>query len=180
MIQPVFRRSDVVIAVLLGFTPAMGMADVINATAEGFSLRFEKHFEQPADVVYRTVIDLESWWDPDHTYSGDASNLKLELRPGGCLCEYWEGGAVQHLTVGYYKENETLRLLGGLGPLQQMAVSGSMSFIVVDAGSGSRLIFVYEVGGYWKDGLESMAKPVDDVWAGHLARLVSAVAAHTQ
>ncbi len=58
-----------------------------------------------------------------------------------------------------------------------MAVAGSMSFTVTGDDSGSRLLFVYEVGGYWKDSLASLAKPVDDVWAGHLARLEVAVAA---
>lgn len=157
--------------------PFTSYGDVVNATKEGFSLRFEKTFNRPASAVYRTIINLESWWDPAHTFSGDAGNLKLDLKPGGCLCEYWEGGAVQHLTVGYVEENSTLRLLGALGPLQQMAVAGSMSFVVTPVDSGSRLVFTYEVGGYWKDGLASLAAPVDGVWAGHLARLDAAVAA---
>jgi len=161
----------------IGLLPGVGLSEVIDASAEGFSLRFEKRFEQSASTVYSTIVDLKSWWDPDHTYSGDAGNLTLELKPGGCLCETWEGGSVQHLTVGYIVENSTLRLLGGLGPLQQMAVAGSMSFIVTSEEAGSRLVFVYEVGGYWKDGLAGLAKPVDDVWAGHLARFEAAVAA---
>lgn len=158
---------------LLAVQPAA--ADVVDVGAGGFKLRFEISFEQPVSTVYQTMLDLEAWWDPDHTYSGNAANLKLDLKPGGCLCEYWDGGAVEHMRVGYVKENSTVRLLGGLGPLQSMAVSGAMSFLFVPVDGGSRFVFVYEVGGYTPNGLEAIAEPVDAVWAGHLARFEAAV-----
>ncbi|MEE8306530.1 MAG: hypothetical protein V3R81_04650 [Gammaproteobacteria bacterium] len=170
------------VRLLLGCFALLSMqpiaAEVVDVSAAGFKLRFEIRFEQPASTVYQTILDLESWWDPDHTYSGDAANLKLDLKPGGCLCEYWDGGAVEHLRVGYVKENSSLRLLGGLGPLQSMAVSGAMSFAVANVDGGSRFVFVYEVGGYTPGGVEAIAKPVDEVWAGHLARFEIAVNAH--
>lgn len=152
-------------------------ADVVHAGTAGFKLRFEIVFEQPASTVYQTLLDIQAWWDPDHTYSGDVANLTLDLKPGGCLCETWDGGAVEHLRVGYLQENSTVRLLGGLGPLQSMAVTGAMTFVVADVEGGSRFLFVYEVGGFTPGGVEAMAKPVDDVWAGHLARFQAAVAA---
>ena len=170
------RITSIAAGMLFGWLAMQPVAaEVVDAGAAGFKLRFEIRFDQPASTVYQTMLDLKSWWDPDHTYSGDAANLRLDLRPGGCLCEYWDDGAVEHMRVGYLKENSTLRLLGGLGPLQAMAVSGAMSFDVTNVDGGSRFVFVYEVGGYTPGGVEAIAKPVDDVWAGHLARFEVAV-----
>jgi hypothetical protein len=42
----------------------------------------------------------------------------------------------------------------------------------------SLLLGCFEVGGYTPGGVEAIAKPVDEVWAGHLARFEVAVNAH--
>ena len=160
--------------VLAGLVPA-AQGDVTHADTHSFTLRFEMRFDQPAAEVYATLLDIEAWWDPAHTYSGDVSNLQLEVKPGGCLCEYWDGGAVEHLRVAYVQQNSTLRLLGGLGPLQSIPVEGSMTFTVVDDDQGSRFLFTYLVGGFTENGIEDWAEPVDGVWAGHLARFKTAV-----
>ena len=63
-------------------------------------------------------------------------------------------------------------MVGGLGPLQAMAVSGSMTFtLAATDGGGTRLEYVYAVGGYSPDGLDELAEPVDRVQLGQLQRL---------
>ena len=120
--------------------------------------------------AFAALLRLPEWWDPAHTYSGDASNLSLELAPGGCLCERWEGGAVEHLRLVYVEHGKELRFRGGLGPLQSIPVTGAMSFSFRADAAGSLLVFSYDVGGATRSGLRDWAAPVDAVWAGHLAR----------
>ena len=76
------------------------------------------------------------------------------------------------MTVVFVDRDSTLRMLGGLGPLQSMAVNGSMTFALTESDSGAtRLEYEYAVGGYSPDGLEALAEPVDRVQLGQLKRL---------
>jgi hypothetical protein len=52
-----------------------------------------------------------------------------------------------------------------------MAVSGSMTFTLTDAGNGTLLKYEYAVGGYAPDGVDRLAEPVDRVQQGQLQRL---------
>ena len=79
--------------------------------------------------VYRELGQGRRWWDPAHTWSGSARNLKLEPKAGGCFCEKLaDGGSVQHGRVIFAQPGKLLRLEGALGPLQDMAVTGVLSF----------------------------------------------------
>jgi hypothetical protein len=63
-------------------------------------------------------------------------------------------------------------MIGGLGPLQSMAVNGSMTFTLSQADNGgTKLEYEYAVGGYSPDGLEGIAGPVDRVQLEQLQRL---------
>jgi len=67
---------------------------------------------------------------------------------------------------------KSLRLQGGLGPLQEMAVNGTMTFNMSAAENGTtRLTYRYIVGGYVPGGLEFIAGPVDQVQLRQLQRL---------
>ncbi|HEX7915316.1 MAG TPA: hypothetical protein VF497_06160, partial [Rudaea sp.] len=71
------------------------------------------------DRAYAAITGVARWWDSNHTYSGNASNLSLDARAGGCWCEQLaDGGSVQHMTVLTAMPGRMLRLSGGLGPLQ--------------------------------------------------------------
>ena len=65
----------------------------------------------------------------------------------------------------------TLRLSGGLGPLQELAVDGSFTVMLNEAGGPTRLEWTYAVGGYAAGGLEPLAKPVDAVLVHQIQRL---------
>ena len=58
------------------------------------------------------------WWSKDHTYSGDAARMSLQLRPGGCFCETLDGGGgIEHMRVTFVQPGERVVLTGSLGPL---------------------------------------------------------------
>jgi len=58
-----------------------------------------------------------------------------------------------------------------LGPLQTLAATGSMRFVISPVEGGSKLEVTYAVGGYLKAGLDSLAKPVDSVLLEQITRL---------
>jgi hypothetical protein len=82
------------------------------------------------------------------------------------------GGGVQHMTVAYVDPGKILRFRGALGPLQTMAVDGSMTRDLTAAGDKTHLQLTYTVGGYRASGLgATMAKPVNDVLTLQVQRL---------
>jgi len=94
------------------------------------------------------------------------------LGPGGGDGRFHpSGGSVRHMQVVFADPGKQLRLSGGLGPLQAMGVAGSMSFVLIAQGEGTRLMYRYEVGGYTTGGLAALAGPVDQVQLGQLNRL---------
>ena len=112
--------------------------------------------------MFRALTDeVGRWWNPEHSYSGVAANFSLEARAGGCFCEQLKDGSVAHMTVVFVERDSVLRMVGGLGPLQSMAVNGSMTFALAATDSGgTRLEYEYAVGGYSPDGLEGIADEI--------------------
>jgi hypothetical protein len=97
--------------------------------------------------------------------------MSIEARPQGCFCERLESGGVRHMTVVYANPGKLLRLVGGLGPLQSEAVTGSLSWNLGEHEGGTRLIVTYKVAGYTTEGLDQWAGPVDEVLAQAARRL---------
>lgn len=126
----------------------------------------------PARAYEALTDEVSAWWDPAHSHSGDAKNFSLDARAGGCFCERLPNdGSVMHMQVVFADPGRLLRLVGGLGPLQGMGISGSMDFALEAEGDGTRLRYRYVVSGYAPDGLEALADPVDRVQGGQLERL---------
>ena len=148
-------------------------AEVLDSSDAGFTTRNTATIAAPpADVYRRLVNDIGRWWDPEHTYSKNSSYLSLDARPGGLFFErLMNGGGVAHMTVVFAAPGKTLRLVGGLGPLQALAVSGSMTWQLTPDGTGTKVELVYAVGGYKPGSLQAMAPVVDGVLGEQLRRL---------
>jgi hypothetical protein len=65
----------------------------------------------------------------------------------------------------------TLRMSGGLGPLQGMASAGSMTIGLSPAPAGTKLELTYAVAGYLPAGMSTLATPVDSVLTDQFNRL---------
>ena len=118
------------------------------------------------------LSDIGKWWDPEHTYSGDARNLSLDPVLRGCFCEKLSLYAgIEHAHVVYAQPAKTLRLIGSLGPLQEFGVTGSMTWQIEAAGGGSRITVTYNVGGFADRPLADWAPIVDEVVGGQVKRL---------
>jgi uncharacterized protein YndB with AHSA1/START domain len=163
------------LAIALVVAGTTSPAEVIDRNASGFTSRNTVSIAAPADRVYAMFARVGEWWDPAHTYSGDARNLKLDLVAGGCFCESLpNGGSVQHGVVVYASPGSTLRLSAALGPLQELAASGSLTWLLEPNGTETRATVTYAVGGYAPKGLEQLAAAVDQVIGTQLRRLKEA------
>ncbi len=158
--------------------------EVVDSSASGFTSRNIIRVGAPANTAYRALTEnVDRWWDPAHTYTGDSKNLSLDATAGGCFCETLpDGGSVEHMRVVNVEPGKTLRLRGGLGPLQSRAVAGAMTFSFEASGpsgpsdpSGNvtQITLTYTVGGYYPGGLDKLAEAVDGVLRGQLERLAA-------
>ncbi|MDH3640958.1 MAG: SRPBCC domain-containing protein [Gammaproteobacteria bacterium] len=151
-------------------------AEVVASGEDGFVSEHELLLGAPPERVYEALTaEVHRWWDPAHSYSGDAANLYLEARALGCFCEKLpaSGGSVAHMQVAFADPGKTLRLLGGLGPLQGMGASGAMQFSLQPIEGGTLLKYRYTVSGFSPEGMGELAEPVDRVQLGQLRRLQS-------
>ena len=156
--------------VMLSGQPAESAPQV---TPNGFLVKFEVSVNAPAAKVYDALIgQIGSWWDSEHTYSGDAKNLTIDARPGGCFCEKLpNGGGIEHARVIYVAPREVLRLSGALGPLQASGVAGTLTWKLTSSTDNTRVQLSYSVGGFIDGGFEKMAPLVENVLRGQLDRL---------
>jgi hypothetical protein len=152
---------------------SQAQAEIVNAGPSGFNIRHV--IEAPnvaAPVVWAALADVAKWWDPEHTYSGDARNLSLDPVPRGCFCEKLSLYAgIEHATVVYAQPAKMLRLNGALGPLQQFGINGSLTWQIEAASGGSRITMTYNVGGFADRPLSDWAPIIDEVLGGQAQRL---------
>jgi uncharacterized protein YndB with AHSA1/START domain len=159
---------------LLVFAAGDALCEVKDSAANGFTSVHDVVIAASAARVFAALTtETSKWWDPAHTHSGDAGNLSMQLKAGGCFCERLpDGGVVEHLRVVLVRPGGLLRLSGGLGPLQNMGNTGSMEFRLEPQEDGGTLLrYRYVVGGYYGRGLDTIAETVDQVQLGQLMRL---------
>jgi uncharacterized protein YndB with AHSA1/START domain len=162
------------LVVVVALTAANAGAEVIDRAAGGFTVKATVTVNAPPQIAYASLAQhIGEWWDSEHTYSGDSKNLSLIAEPGGCMCETLpNAGSVQHGTVVNVAPGQMLRLSAALGPLQQLGVSGSLTWQFARSGASATIAtLTYAVGGYAPGGLDTLADIVDMVMTRQLQRL---------
>ncbi len=164
-------RATLLAAALLLTTPAR--AEVKSVTDAGFEVSRTLTINARPAQVYRALGQPSRWWSKAHTYSGDARNLSMVLRAGGCFCEKIpaDGGTVEHARVVYAQSGKLLRVQGSLGPLQSEGVSGTLTWALKAVPGGTEVTQNYVVGGYIRSGARGFAAPVDQVLGEQLSGL---------
>ena len=168
-----YTLSTCISVLMICTIPFLTRAAVVDSSANGFTVKIELLVNVSTDSLYTYLVrDVGKWWDPEHTYSDNASNLSIQPVINGCFCEnLGNGGFVRHMTVVYVNPGQILRLEGGLGPLQELAVTGSMTFMIIPDALKTKLSFHYTVGGYFPGGASAWATMVDKVLGEQLKRL---------
>jgi uncharacterized protein YndB with AHSA1/START domain len=171
------RSNTVTLAILFVILVAPLRGELIESTATGFLVRNTAAINAPPAKVYAALTDgVGDWWDPAHTFSHDARNLSVDAKPGGCFCERLpDGGGVEHMRVVYASPGKLLRLTGAIGPLQEAALAGTMTWNLLSAGGVTTVELTYAVGGFRAGGFRDLPTVVDGVLRGQLARLKARV-----
>ena len=148
-------------------------AEVVDAQPGGFEVKRTVQIAAPPLTVMTALTHPERWWSSAHSWSGKASNMRMDAVGGGCWCELLPEtrGEVRHMTVIYFDPGGTIRLDGGLGPLQQTGASGRLTWAWAAKNGGTELTWTYDVGGYMRGGLAPVAPAVDGVLAEQMGRL---------
>jgi uncharacterized protein YndB with AHSA1/START domain len=173
------RRFALVSLAALFATPAH--AELVAQTDAGFVVRHVAEVTAPPEDAWQALIAPAEWWSGDHTFSGDAKNLVIDARAGGCFCEALPGegdkgwlnprGGVEHMRVVLADRPKALRVIGALGPLQSEALQGTLTVTLKPIDGGTRLTWEYVVGGYMRYTREQIAPAVDKVIGEQLTRL---------
>ena len=73
----------------------------------GFEVQHSVNLVVPQPKAFAAFGQVGQWWSKEHTYSGDAARMSLQLRPGGCFCEPLDGGGgIEHMRVTYVQPGE--------------------------------------------------------------------------
>lgn len=164
-----------ILTAALALIAAPAAAEVKSASAAGFEVENSVTVPVPPAEAWAALARIGSWWPSDHSWSGDAANMTLDPRAGGCFCEALPetGGSVEHGRVVFAQPGRLLRLRAALGPLQGEAVAGTLTFTFALAWEGgTEIVMNYLVGGLIRGpGPEGLAPIVDRVMALQLGGL---------
>ena len=165
-------RVAVLFTALLTAAAVPAGAAVKQVTPTGFELESKVVVPVSPARAFATLGQVQTWWDPSHTYSGAASNLTMGTKAGDCFCERTpkDGGSIEHARVVYSQPGAALRLHGALGPLQSQAVNGTLTYALKQVPEGTEVTQTYVVGGYFTMPAEQLAPLVDGVMNTQLTR----------
>jgi hypothetical protein len=172
---------SLVTAALALVLAAPAQAEIAARSDTGFEVREVAEVTASPEDSWKALIAPAGWWNGEHSFSGDAANLTIDPRPGGCFCEVLPGegdrgflyprGGVEHMRVIFVEENKALRMSGALGPLQSEAVLGTLTVTLKPIDGGTRITFDYVVAGFMRYKQEQIAPAVDKVLGEQLTRL---------
>lgn len=149
-------------------------AEVLASSPTHFIVRHRVEHAASGAQVVEALGQVGRWWNGEHTYSGQAGNLRLGLRAGDCFCEQWEGHSIEHARVLYVRRDAMVRLHGALGPLQALGAQGVLDIGSVSADGKRYLQLNYRVSGSPDMKLDQLAAVVDREQFHRLANFVTA------
>ena len=167
-------RTSIVAAIAIVAAMAFGTAraEVKDSAPNGFTIENSQVVPVDAATAWKALVDdVGRWWPKDHTWWGDASKLSIQARAGGCFCEVDGERQAWHMTVTFVDPGSTLRMTGGLGPLQGMGLDGALEWRFAKAAEGTKITLWYRAGGYTPDDISKFVPVVDQVQGQQLGGL---------
>jgi len=156
----------------VALTGGFAAADVKKAAPDGMVIQIKAEVPLDRDAAWARLLNIPTWWNGEHTYSGQADKLSIDAVAGGCWCEFWSGGEVEHGRVMAVRPREMIRFSSALGPLQEMGVSGVLTWTLSAGSSPSKtaITFDFNVTGSSLSGLDKLAAVVDLVLTEQITR----------
>ncbi|WP_116366434.1 SRPBCC family protein [Parahaliea mediterranea] len=155
---------------LLLFAPLL-RAEVVSASDTHFVLQHSARSTLDTAALWQRLIHPARWWNPAHSYAGDAKALSLEARAGGLWLEQWQGGSVAHGRVLMVREGTLLRLEAPFGPLQGLGAYTVWTITLEADGEGSKVHFREVAQAPPGSDMAAMAAAVDQVKSDAISRL---------
>jgi uncharacterized protein YndB with AHSA1/START domain len=162
----------IVTTVWLALAAGPAFAETSAVAPTGFVVTVQRDVNAPPEKLWSAITQLPAWWNSAHTWSGKASNMSVDLHAGGCWCESWDGASVMHGTVLFIQPGKVLRFNANLGPLQDRATTGVLTFALGAPQGKTILKVIYKIAGPPDAGLVELAPAVDKVIAEQVGRLV--------
>jgi uncharacterized protein YndB with AHSA1/START domain len=170
------RWAALALATAIAAAPAA--AEVTAVSPTGFTIELRGDVAAPPAEAWQALLRLPQWWSDQHTFSGRAANMSLKPQAGGCWCERWgDGRSVLHGQVAWVQAPQTLRVYANLGPLQELAVNGVLTFTLREQDGKTTVRLTYRVSGAPDAGLDKLAPIVDRVLGEQHQRLIAFVGA---
>ncbi len=158
-------------AACVGMGAGSAAAEVTNRSDNGFSLAYERAVTASDEAILAAIGRPAAWWSDAHTYSGSASNISVDLRPGGCWCEALPGGGVKHAeAVLVWPAQKLVRFDAPFGPLQSIGADAVLTMSWADGAAGRTLKWSFVVTG---PGAGAMADAIDGVMSEQFGRLAT-------
>lgn len=181
MIRFTIRAAQLASALGLAALAMPVAAEVVQMEEHRFLTRDEALVSASPKEVWLALISPARWWNSAHTWSGEATNLKLTPQAGGCFCEsipevdepgrFTLAGSVEHMRVIQAYPERALVMRGALGPLQPEPVAGVLTIAISEVEEGTRIVWEYNVGGFMRFETEVIGRAVDGVMSQQLAGL---------
>jgi uncharacterized protein YndB with AHSA1/START domain len=147
-------------------------AEVVDVQPQGFEVRQSVEVAAPKAKVWAALGKPALWWSSDHSWSGQAKNLSIDMRACGKWIERLPGGgSAEHMRVIFVQPGEAVRFEGALGPLAFTGGAGHMAWALTEKDGKTTVTWTYDVGGYAKEGWADWAPKVDGVLGAQLGRL---------
>ncbi|WP_435276011.1 hypothetical protein ACMAZF_03025 [Psychrobium sp. nBUS_13] len=159
---------------LLSMAPFVSDGKVISHSENSFELSSHVVINQPVESIFQRFNQIELWWHSDHTFSGNAQNMTLDITDA-CFCERWANNIIRHMDIVAVEEKKRHVWRGGLGPLQFFAVSGALTWDFKSIGNNQTSVtYTYRVYGAIPDA-KTWSTAVDGVLPQQLTRLKNSI-----
>lgn len=166
------RLANIALLLCLVWTPAAVLhAEIVSSSPGHYVLHHEAASGLTAEALWLRLTNPAAWWHPDHTYSGSAGNLTLEVEAGGLWREDWDGGSVTHGRVVLVIDGRLLRLEAPFGPLQGAGAYTIWTIAIESTAAGSRVTFDESAIAPPDARLDELAAAVDGVKTEAIRRL---------
>ncbi|GEA13302.1 SRPBCC domain-containing protein [Alteromonas sp. KUL49] len=159
------------IATLIVISPVC-FSEVTRSSNYGFSLTNSIHTKASDKALYQALVNrVDQWWPKDHSWW--EGTMRIDAFAGGCFCETSDNQSAEHMRVSMVVPNQKLVMIGGLGPLRDMGLSGALVWSITPFDEGTRITLTYTVNGVIESNAEGLAAIVDQVQLQQLSALVT-------